>query len=104
MKEEKTLADQLFNIDIVKCGITDKLDDILPKEHSTYTYDYYDCSIEIYNINRDLLAEELQKIWDFGFWQIWTHSVSEHKKCYVDAENNDYHPNPNNIERHYGKG
>ena len=75
MPEDKTLAEEMWGAQRAYLRILlGPFEEMLPEGWRHYTHDDYDSSVEIYGIDRELTADELQRLWDFGFTQAWTHS------------------------------
>lgn len=73
-----TKAQELFeasrNINRFEAELHECIGEDFP--YDDFTYDWYDESLEIFGLpkERDLTEDELARLRDFGFGQVWTHT------------------------------
>ena len=93
--EGETRAAKMWEAERKFVGLECEMEDILPDGWENYTHDWYDSSVELYGIDRELTSGELDALASFGFGQVWTHSE---KWPRGDGER---HNKERNRERHY---
>lgn len=73
--QEPSKADELFEASMKVAFVESDLHDLLHPNYTNFTYDPYDSSLEIYGMKGELTEELRIKLRDFGFYQLWTHTV-----------------------------
>jgi hypothetical protein len=73
---DKSIADRLFDaqieVQVAEGGLEDLLNASIGEHWADYTYDYYDHSIEVYDV-ADVLPGWQEKLGAAGFHLVWLH-------------------------------